>query len=140
VADLLDGVARHLMSRGLLTYDPTGRSGDTFIESLPSTPDVCVVLTIYDDGTETDSQIGHDDVPVQVRVRGTTDPRPSRQLAQSIRDELLGLSETLLPDGTYLLLGLGNAAVASMGTDENRRHEHVANLVLRVRSATPHRV
>lgn len=140
MADLLDGVARHLMARGLVTYDSSGRTGNLFIESLPSTPDLAVALTIYDDGNETDSQIGHDDVPVQVRVRGTTDPRPSRQLAQAIRDELLGLSEILLPDGTYLLLGLGNSAVASMGADENRRHEHVANLVLRVRSATTHRV
>jgi hypothetical protein len=140
VPDLLDGVARYLMARGHVTYDPAGVSGDCFIESTPSTPDACVVLTVYDDGAETDSQIGYDDIPVQVKGRGTTDPRVSRRRVQAIRDELLGLGETLLPDGTYLLLCLGNAAVAGLGVDENRRHQHVANLKLRVRSATPHRV
>ncbi|MFF3622331.1 minor capsid protein [Streptomyces sp. NPDC002467] len=140
MADLLDGVARYLVGRGLVTYDPAGVAGNVFIEAMPSTPDTCIVLTIYDDGAETDSQIGYDDVPLQVRVRGTTDPRVSRTLAQDIRAELLGLGETLLPDGTYLLLALGNSAVASIGVDENRRHEHVVNLRLRVRSATPHRV
>ncbi|WP_369778834.1 minor capsid protein [Streptomyces sp. R33] len=140
MADLLDGLARYLAGQGLGVYDPTGTAGDLFLEALPSTPDVCVVLTIYDDGAEADSQIGYDDVPVQVRVRGTTDPRVSRQRCEAIRSELHGLGETTLPDGTYLLLARANAAVASIGTDENRRHEHVCNLRMQVRSVTAHRV
>jgi len=140
VADLLDGLARYLAGQGLGVYDPTGVTGDIFLEAKPSTPDVCVVLTVYDDGGEADSQIGYDDVPVQVRVRGTTDPRVSRQLCQSIRSELHGLGEVTLPDGTDLLLSRANAAVAGIGTDENRRHEHVANFRMRVRSITAHRV
>lgn len=140
MADILDGVARYLAARGHGTYDPTGRTGTVFIESLPSTPDVCVVLTIYDDGAEADTRLGYDDVPVQVRVRGTTDPRVSRQLAQAIRSELHGLGETVLPDGTYLLLARATQAAAGLGVDDNRRHEHVVNLRLHVRSVTAHRV
>lgn len=140
MADLLDGLARHLAAQGLGVYDPTGVGGTLFIEAMPSTPDVCIVLTIYDDGDEADSQLGYDDVPVQVRVRGTTDPRVSRQLCQDIRSELHGLGETTLPEGTYLLLSRANQAVASIGTDENRRHEHVANFRMQVRSITAHRV
>nr|WSX48892.1 minor capsid protein [Streptomyces sp. NBC_00974] len=140
MADLLDGLARHLAAQGLGVYDPTGASGDIFLEAMPSTPDVCIRLAIYDDGAESDSQLGYDEVPVQAKVRGTTDPRTSRQRAQAIRDELHGLGETTLPDGTYLLLSRANQAVAGIGTDENRRHEHVCNLRMRVRSVTAHRV
>ncbi|MBT2449481.1 hypothetical protein J7F03_20790 [Streptomyces sp. ISL-43] len=140
MADLLDGLARHLAGQGLGVYDPTGASGNIFLEAKPSTPDACIVLTVYDDGGESDSQLGYDDAPVQVRVRGTTDPRVSRQLCESIRSELHGLGETTLPDGTYLLLSRANQAVAGIGTDENRRHEHVCNLRMRVRSITAHRV
>ncbi|MEW1638655.1 minor capsid protein [Streptomyces sp. NPDC093801] len=139
MADLLDGLARHLAARGLATYDPAGRGGDLFIESLPSTPDVCVVLGVYDDGAEQDSRIGYDTVAVQIRVRGTTDPRISRARALAIRAELHGLGPVVLPDGTDLLLAVARN-VSGLGTDENRRHEHVVNLRVQVRSVTAHRV
>ncbi|MER5482916.1 minor capsid protein [Streptomyces sp. NPDC002812] len=140
MADLLDGLAQYLAARGHGTYDPTGASGSIFIEAMPSTPETCVVLTIYDDGGEADTRLGYDDVPLQVRVRGTTDPRVSRTLAQDIRAELHGLGEVVLPDGSNLILARANQAAASMGTDGNRRHEHVVNLRLHVRSVTAHRV
>jgi len=139
VADLLDGLARHLAARGLVAYDPAGASGDCFIESLPSTPAVCVVLGVYDDGAEQDSRIGYDTVAVQVRVRGTTDPRTSRARALAIRSELHGLGPVVLPDGTELLLAVARN-VAGLGVDDNRRHEHVFNLRMQVRSVTAHRV
>lgn len=140
MASLLDGLARHLAAQGLGVYDETGVTGNVFLEAKPSTPDVCIVLAIYDDGSEADSQLGYDEVPVQVKVRGTTDPRVSRDLCQDIRSELHGLGETTLPDGTNLLLSRANQSVAGLGTDENRRHEHVCNLRMRVRSITAHRV
>ncbi|MFJ1865548.1 minor capsid protein [Streptomyces sp. NPDC088097] len=139
MADLLDGLARHLAARGHGTYDKTGASGDLYIEALPSTPGACVVLGIYDDGTVQDSRIGYDTVAVQVRVRGTTDPRVSRQRALAIRSELHGLGQVTLPDGTELLLSVARN-VAGLGTDENRRHEHVFNALMQVRSVTAHRV
>ncbi|MFF4369627.1 minor capsid protein [Streptomyces sp. NPDC001594] len=137
--DLLDGLAQHLAARGLVTYDPAGHSGDVFIESLPSTPDVCFVLGIYDDGAEQDSHIGYDTVAVQVRVRGTTDPRVSRARALAIRSELHGLGPVVLADGTNLLLAVARN-VAGLGADDNRRHEHVFNVRMQVRSVTAHRI
>ncbi|MEU4947728.1 minor capsid protein [Streptomyces lavendulae] len=139
MADLLDGLARRLAARGLVSYDPTGRTGSLYIESLPSTPDECVVLGVYDDGSVQDSRIGYDTVAVQVRVRGTTDPRVSRARAHAIRSELHGLGPVVLPDGTDLLLSVARN-VAGLGTDENRRHEHVFNALMQVRSVTAHRV
>lgn len=139
MADVLDGLARHLAARGLVIYDPAGVAGSCFIESLPSTPGECVGLAVYDDGTVQDSRIGYDTVAVQVRVRGTTDPRVSRARAAAIRSELHGLGPVVLPDGTDLLLSVARN-VAGLGADENRRHEHVFNLRMQIRSVTAHRV
>lgn len=48
MADLLDGIARYLHGRGLLTYDPAGLAGDTFVETMPPAPDQAVALALYD--------------------------------------------------------------------------------------------
>jgi hypothetical protein len=140
VADLLDGIARHLEARGLLSYDETGTTGDTFIETMPSRPDAAVALTLYG-GPESDSKLGWDEVSLQVRTRGGTDPRPSRQKCTAIRDELHGLGPITLPDGTHLQLAVAiQAAPAYMGQDDSGRHEHVCNFRLAVRNVTTHRV
>jgi hypothetical protein len=140
VADLLDGIARHLDGLGLLSYDPDGITGDTFIETMPSRPDEAVALTVYG-GAESDSKLGWDEVSVQVRTRGGTDPRPSRQKCAAIREELHGLGPVTLPDGTHLQLSLAiQAAPSYMGQDDSGRHEHVCNFRMEIRSVTTHRV
>lgn len=107
---------------------------------MPPTPDEAVVLTIYDDGSESDSKLGYDEPRVQVRVRGTKDPRVSRQRCKAIRDELHGLGETTLPDGTSLILSVAlQNAPASIGIDANGRHEHSCNFRMEIRAVTPHR-
>ncbi|MEV8623410.1 minor capsid protein [Streptomyces sp. NPDC051079] len=138
--DLLDGLARYLQERGLVTYDSTGAGGDCFIEQMPSAPDEAVVLTVYDDRSEPDSLLPYDEPRVQVRVRGTTDPRISRRRCATIRSHLHGLGQVVLPDGTNLILSIAlQAAPASMGADENRRHEHVCNFRMEVRQTSVHR-
>jgi hypothetical protein len=140
VADLLDGLARHLEGLGILAYDENGVTGNTFIDSMPASPDTAVVLTIYG-GPEADSKLGYDEPNVQVRVRGGPDPRPSRVLANEIRSELHGLGPLTLPDGTELLSCIAiQAAPALLQVDENGRFEHVCNYRLYVRSVTTHRV
>jgi hypothetical protein len=76
VADLLDGLARYLDSEGVLDYDAAGVTGNTFIEVVPQTPNRCVSLSIYG-GEVPDSKLGYDSVAMQVRTRGTNDPRVS---------------------------------------------------------------
>lgn len=140
MADLLDGLARHLAARGLVTYDPSGVTGDCFAEVMPSAPDEAVVLAIYDGGSEPDSAMGYDEPHVQVRVRGTRDPRVSRDRAAAIRSELHGLGPLTLPDGTELILSVClQSAPASIGPDGSQRHEHVTNYRMEHRSITAHR-
>ncbi|MFF9910617.1 minor capsid protein [Streptomyces sp. NPDC013457] len=138
--DLLDGLARYLAERGLVTYDPAGAAGDCFLEFMPSDPGEAVVLTVYDDRVEPDSLLPYAEPKVQVRVRGTTDPRVSRRRCQAIWGALHGLGSVILPDGTNLILSVAiQAAPASLGVDENRRHEHVANFRMEVRQPSTHR-
>ncbi|MFB7452842.1 minor capsid protein [Streptomyces sp. NPDC056194] len=126
MADLLDGIARHLDAAGLLDYDPTSVTGDTFIEAMPPTPDRAVSLTLYDAGPQ---QARDDDTDqrLQVRVRGGPDPRVSRTRAQAIYAALHGLRSVQLPDGTWAVLITARGIPAPMGTDSNGRHEHVTN-------------
>jgi hypothetical protein len=141
VADLLDGLARHLQELGLVDYETAGTGGDLFLETMPPAPDEAVALTVYDDGQEPDSKLGYDEPRVQVRVRGTSDPRVSRQRCKAIRDELHGLGPITLPDGTELILSVAlQNAPASIGIDQRGRHEHVANFRMEVRAVTTHRV
>lgn len=137
--DLTDGFARYLQAAGLLTYDPDGITGDTFIEVMPATPDECVVLTLYG-GPQPDSKLGYDSPNLQVRVRGTSDPRISRQRAMALYSTLHGLGPIILPDGSNLLSCNAIQTVASMGVDDQRRFEHTFNCYLEVRSITEHRV
>lgn len=140
MADLLDGLARHLQSAGLVVYEQSGTGGDCYIESMPQAPDECVVLTLYG-GPEPDSLLGYDEPSLQARTRGGPDPRVSRARNEAIRNELHGLGPITLPDGTLMLSCFAVQAVpASLGIDDVGRHEHVTNYRLETRSVTKHRI
>jgi hypothetical protein len=138
VADVTDGVARYLDSLGLLDYDPTGKTGDTFVERMPATPDAAVCLSLYDAGAP-DARNAYDTVRVQVRTRGGADPRLSRDRAWAIYSALHGLAGIELPDGTWLILAAARGTPGPMGADAQGRHEHVVNLDLDVSSPSTHR-
>ncbi|WP_405018173.1 minor capsid protein [Kitasatospora sp. NBC_00070] len=135
MADLLDSLARHLQAAGLLTYDPAGTSGDTFVETLPQLPDRAVQLTLYGAG-EPDPLNGWDERSLQVRVRGTADPRISRARAEAIFSALHGLAGVELPGGLWLVLCVAQQTPYPLGVDSAGRHEHVLNLRLDVEAAT----
>lgn len=138
MADLLDGIARYLQGEGLLAYDPDGLTGDAFVESMPPAPDEVVCLSLYDGGPQ-DTRNAYDSVRLQVRVRGTADPRPSRARCTAIYGALQGLAGAALPDGTWLILAAARGTPAPMGADSNGRHEHVCNFTLDVSAPTLHR-
>lgn len=140
MADLIDGLARHLDAAGLATYVPDGVGGDLMLEHMPQAPEECVVLTGYG-GPEADSRLGYDEPSVQVRVRGGQDPRISRDRCAAIRSELHGLGPVTLPGGVRLISCIAvQASPASMGVDALGRHEHVCNFRAEIRSVTTHRV
>ncbi|MET9468488.1 minor capsid protein [Streptomyces sp. NPDC006544] len=139
MADPLDGIARLLDAAGHATYDPTGTTGDLFIESMPPTPDAAVGLWLYG-GEAPDTRNAYDTPRLQVRVRGGPDPRVSRARCWAIYSELHGLAGLALADGTWLVLAAARATPAPMGPDSSGRHEHVINFDLDVSAPTTHRI
>ena len=139
---LTEGLAQWLENRNLLNFDPAGMEGDTFIEIMPpQTPNMAVSLTIAG-GVESDSKLPYDEPLVQIRVRGdaTGDPRGSRDRAAAIWGELHGLSDLMLPDGTYLVLAVAvQSAPQSIGQDALNRYEYVFDVRCEVRSVTVNR-
>ncbi|GAA1977414.1 minor capsid protein [Kitasatospora viridis] len=138
MTDPLDGIAQYLAGLGLLTYDPTGASGDTFIDSMPPAPDAAVALTLYGSG-EPDPLAAEDEVSLQVRIRGGPDPRVSRRRSQAVYSVLHGASGLALPDGTWLVLAIAQQTPTALGIDQNGRHEHVVNYRLTVTNPTVNR-
>ncbi|RMB83648.1 minor capsid protein [Streptomyces shenzhenensis] len=135
MADPLDGLARYLAGLDLLTYDPDGITGDTFIETMPPAPDQAVALTLYD-GTPPQARDEADTPRLQVRVRGTADPRVSRARCTALYRALHGIAGVELPDGTHLTLAVARGTPAPMGLDSTGRHEHVVNFDLDVSGPT----
>ncbi|MEU0675082.1 minor capsid protein [Streptomyces sp. NPDC006172] len=131
MADLLDGLARFLDGLGLVEYDPTGRTGDLFVEAMPPAPDAAVSLALYD-GPAPESRDDAEQRRLQVRVRGGPDPRLSRNRAEALYRALHGRTGTELPDGSWLTLAAARGTPAPLGPDSNGRHEHVVNFDLDV--------
>ncbi|MBZ6258128.1 minor capsid protein [Streptomyces olivaceus] len=128
MADLTDGIARYLDGLDLLTYDPTGVTGDTFVGTMPAKPDRAVSLTLYGPST-TEARDDADTARLQVRVRGDNDPRTSERRCLALRDALHGLAGVELPDGTWLVLATAPRP-SPLGPDANGRHEHVTNAAI----------
>ncbi|MFE5673841.1 minor capsid protein [Streptomyces erythrochromogenes] len=135
MADLLDSLAQYLAGRALVTYDPTGRTGDLFVEAMPPAPDRAVALSLYDAGPQA-ARDDDQDRRLQIRVRGTADPRVSRDRCEALHAALHGLAGVELPGGIWLTLAASRGTPAPMGTDSNGRHEHVVNLDLAVAAPT----
>lgn len=138
MADVLDGIARLLDAQGLATYRPTGPGGDLFVEDMPPAPDAAVGLWLYG-GEAPDTRNAYDTPRLQVRVRGTADPRVSRARAWAIYSALHGLAGAALPDGTWLILAAARGTPGPMGRDSSGRHEHVVNFDLDISAPTNHR-
>lgn len=139
MADLLDGIARHLALKTLVIYDPEGPDGDTFLDDMPSQPNTAVAITSYQAGAEPDSLLPYDEPRIQVRTRDL-DPRAARTRCQAIYSELHGLGPVTLPDGTQLILCVAlQGGPTSIGKDQNGRMEYACNFRAEHRTVSAHR-
>ena len=136
---MLEGIALYLQSKGILTFDPNGVTGDTFIETMPDSPTNAVMLASFG-GDEPDIRHPYDTRRFQVLVRGGVDPRPAKARAQAIYDALQGLSGVTLADGTYVVaIGGVQSGPIRVGQDENNRHRFSLNFWVRLKAPTEHR-
>ena len=120
------------------SFDTTGITGNVFISTLPNSPDTVVMVSEY--GSISDDKNPFDDISVQVRVRGTRDPRVSYNIAKEIYDELHGLTNTvLISDGTRIVKVVAQNTPIDIGRDDNLRHEWTVNFQVEVYNSTSNR-
>lgn len=120
------------------SFDTTGITGNVFISTMPNSPDTVVMVSEY--GSISDDKNPFDDISVQVRVRGTRDPRVSYNIAKEIYDELHGLTNTvLISDGTRIVKVVAQNTPIDIGRDDNLRHEWTVNFQVEVYNSTSNR-
>jgi hypothetical protein len=125
-------IAEYLDALGIGRFDESGATGDIFITAVPPQPDEATIIT-QTGGLSARGYDHYDNPSVQVRVRGTRDPRVAEARAQAIYDALHGMRNTRLVDGgAFVVSCLAVSAPASIGQDENRRHEYTINFRLQV--------
>lgn len=126
---LLTGMAEHLDAAGIGDWDPTGTSyadGDTaiVIRAIPDQPDRLITLAAYPLGTNLPGMADHR-VAVQVRLRGSTDPRDCDDLADAIFDALDGCGRQTWSE--IPVKDVIRRSYTSLGQDGSRRWERSEN-------------
>lgn len=146
MSGLLDGLARYLADvAGVGVYDPSGaaQTADWSLwpDGLPSTPDRAIALTVYGPGAELpDPSQPWAETRVQVRVRGSADPRESRDKATAVYGALHGLERVVLPGGLWVQdVTARQGEPAGLGPDGAGRHEHTINFDVSYDQPTEHR-
>lgn len=132
--DALAGLAQLIENGGVGTWQATGKypagsANPIFIKAAPAMPDSIITLTPYvvsDDGTLNDSVLG-----VQIRFRGTTDPRAVEDVADAVFDRLHGAGSVALSP-TAWLVHAARMSGTPLGPDGNGRHERTDNYYLTV--------
>ena len=124
---LVEGIAAYLDSIGIGTYDASGMGGDIFLFTVPQSPDQAISIFQYG-GPESPISLQYDQPSIQVRVRGTQDPRGAHSRALDVYLALHGIGHTTLPSGDRVvdIVGVQSGPVW-LRQDENGRHEYVCN-------------
>lgn len=136
---LLTGLATHLAAAGIGLWRPTGayQPGETaiIIRAIPATPDRIITLAAYPAGAAP----GNASITtgIQIRLRGSKDPRDVDDLADAIFD-LLDSS------GPHDWNGVGVSQVyrqsyATLGADSTGRWERSENYYTDAERPTAHR-
>ena len=134
-------LCEYLDGQGILTFDESGTSGDTFIGVLPDSPDEA--NAIYSEGGPTPSpKFIEDERDIQFICRGTVDPRNALSTANDIYSELQGASKfALTADGIYVIMINGvQSGPIHIGRDDKGRHKYSLNLRVEYENTTEHRI
>lgn len=136
---ILVAIAQLLDDEGIAEWSPGGAfSGAGPALSLvdtPSSPDRAVTLNGY--AVQDDPRYSNGTLAVQVRTRGTTDPRTMWSTASAVFDLLQGMEGVDL-NGVHVV-ECHRQSSAPLGRDSNRRWEQTDNYYLQVDIPTRHR-
>jgi len=124
---LIAGMAQHLDDGGVGVYRPTGKYTSDEIaivdRAIPPEPDRVITLATY----PVSSPPGMADITVgvQVRIRGTTDPRVCDDIADAVFDLLDSAFRLTLND--IPVVQIYRQSYTSLGQDGNQRWESSQN-------------
>jgi len=121
--DLLDGIAALIQSASLATYNTNGvytadQTG-IFFKAVNPTPDRIITMTAYqvsDNPTMPEARLG-----VQLRYRGTQDPRDVDELGDAVYGILHGLTGVQF-NGVFAEQVLRQSSI-TLGQDSSKRWE-----------------
>jgi hypothetical protein len=138
--DLMAGLAGYLATQGVGTYRATGTYTADEVgivhDVVPASPARIVVLTPY--GHADASTQAETDASVQIRVRGTADPRTAYELDDAAFAAVQNLPRTVM--GGVTVVAAWRTSSAYLGVDSNARHERSSNYRLRVHRPSLHRI
>lgn len=136
---VLVALAELLHQEGVAEWSPDGAFSTegpvVSLADVPTSPDRAVSLNGYvvqDDPAYADTTLA-----VQVRTRGTSDPRTLWDTANAVFDLLQGMGGVDL--GGVHVVECHRQSSANLGRDENRRWEQSDNYYLQVDYPTRHR-
>lgn len=129
LAEQVDGLAYDLA--GPYAPDTVG----IYLAGLPTRPDLAVAITTY--ASDDHTGLNSDTVAVQVRTRGTTDPRTAQRIEAAIHDAMQGATHVDLP--TAYVVHIARQSQAQMGPDSSGRYELASNYNLALNRPTQHR-
>jgi len=138
--DLMAGLAEFLAAEGVGTYKASGvYAADEVgivLDVVPAAPERVVVLTPYmasDSPALSDSELS-----LQIRVRGTRDPRTAYELDDKAFEAMQNLPRTVM--GGVTVAAAWRTSGSYLGVDGNARHERVSNYRLLVHRPSEHRI
>jgi hypothetical protein len=138
-SDFAAGLAQILDDESIATWDASGAYTSTQVgvtlNVIPEAPDQIVAITVYDvtDHAElNDSTLG-----VQIRLRGTRDPRSVLDRDDAIFNVFEGMRETTI-NGVALVI-MARQSSLPLGRDKNDRHEHSSTYYAQIAHPTRYR-
>lgn len=138
-SQLLTGLAEHLAAAGVGTWRANGAYAASeigiTIRAIPQAPDLIITLAPY----VVASPPGLADITqgVQVRCRGTADPRVAEDLADAVFDELDSAAGLTL--GGIAVVQMWRQSYTSLGADTAGRWETSSNYYVQAMRPTAHR-
>jgi hypothetical protein len=138
--DLMAGLGQFLNDEGVGIWRSSGvytaNEVGIVLDVVPSSPSQVITLTPY---MSTDAVgLSDSELSVQVRVRGTADPRTAYALDDAAFEAMQNLPRTVLNGVT--VVGAWRTSSAYLGADSNQRHERSSNYRLLVHRPSPHRI
>lgn len=144
---LLTGLAEHLAAAGIADWDPNGTYPAApprpviVFRALPDKPDRVIALAMYGDVDLDDAGLNDVVAAVQVRTRGTTDPRDADDIADAVWELLHGAEMLRLGTGpdTVATTLIRRRSSALLGQDAAGRWERTDNYYVAAARPNAHR-